>query len=501
MIYRFGPYRFDATTGELFRDARKVRLAPQPARALQHLVEQGGRLVTRDDLIGLLWEDGVSVDYDAGLNSTIKQVRRALRDEAATPRFLETLPRRGYRFIAPISTEEHAAQPSVPEPAVRERGLGGASDAAPASGRQGRSWLRPAMAVAAVGVLALMLWKIALPAGDLPESVPETSATSALAADAYFKGQYVLDSEEEASGTRAAAFFRRALEVQPDHLPAQVGLARSVMRQAFGAEDRGPLLRDARQRAEEVLDQDPDTPWALVVRAQTRLMLDWDWEGAEADYRAAVAGAPDDARLHHAFAYFLSSLGAHDEAVREIGIARELDPLSPVINLDSAWVYFYARRYEEAIREAQRALELQPDTFAAHYCLQDAYSRLGRPEDGFRHGREMMRLAGADPAFLERLSRLDGAERSEELRQWWTRARLEQGELEVGDAPAWGIPVYVHALIALSRGDRQQALQHLERSVELPEPSALVLAVDPRVDALREEPGFTALLETIGRAG
>ena len=83
MIYRFGPYRFDATTGELFRDARKVRLAPQPARALQYLVERGGQLVSREELIGVLWEDGVSVDYDAGLNSTIKQVRRALRDESA----------------------------------------------------------------------------------------------------------------------------------------------------------------------------------------------------------------------------------------------------------------------------------------------------------------------------------------------------------------------------------------------------------------------------------
>ena len=111
---RFGVFEFDRTTGELWRAGSPVRLQPQPARVLAFLVARAGETVSRDELRQQVWADGTFVDFERGLNFCIAQIRSALRDSAESPRFIETLPRRGYRFIAPLqaTSEEVASEPS-----------------------------------------------------------------------------------------------------------------------------------------------------------------------------------------------------------------------------------------------------------------------------------------------------------------------------------------------------------------------------------------------------
>jgi len=100
---RFGLFEFDPASGVLTREGVPIRLQPQPARVLALLVEQAGELVTRDDLRAAVWGGATFVDFERGLNFCIAQVRGALGDSADSPRFIETIPRRGYRFIAPVS--------------------------------------------------------------------------------------------------------------------------------------------------------------------------------------------------------------------------------------------------------------------------------------------------------------------------------------------------------------------------------------------------------------
>lgn len=123
---RFGVFDFDAATGELRRDGVPVRLQPQPARVLSLLVARAGELVTRDELRQNVWGDETFVDFERGLNFCIAQIRSALGDSADAPRFVETLPRRGYRFVAPVSsfapqraTHEPAAEPAPPPASPR----------------------------------------------------------------------------------------------------------------------------------------------------------------------------------------------------------------------------------------------------------------------------------------------------------------------------------------------------------------------------------------------
>ena len=103
-VYRFGDFVLDTRSGELRRGPHRVRLRPQPATVLEYLLQRPGEVVTRADLRHVLWPDGTFVHFDHGLNSCIKQLRAALLDSRAAPRLLETLPRRGYRFIGPVAT-------------------------------------------------------------------------------------------------------------------------------------------------------------------------------------------------------------------------------------------------------------------------------------------------------------------------------------------------------------------------------------------------------------
>ncbi|HXH06681.1 MAG TPA: winged helix-turn-helix domain-containing protein [Vicinamibacterales bacterium] len=114
-LVRFGLFELDLDAGELRREGRRVKLAPQPYTLLCLLVSRAGRLVTRDDIARALWKEGTFVDFDQSVNFVVKQVRQALGDDADRPVYVETVPKRGYRFIAPV--QPHAPG-SAPRPAA-----------------------------------------------------------------------------------------------------------------------------------------------------------------------------------------------------------------------------------------------------------------------------------------------------------------------------------------------------------------------------------------------
>ena len=102
-LYRFDGFEFDSDTGELDKDGRRARLRPQPARVLEHLLVRHGELVSRDELRRAIWPEGTYVQYDHGLNSCIKQIRATLADCQSDARYIETLIKRGFRFVAPVT--------------------------------------------------------------------------------------------------------------------------------------------------------------------------------------------------------------------------------------------------------------------------------------------------------------------------------------------------------------------------------------------------------------
>jgi DNA-binding winged helix-turn-helix (wHTH) protein/TolB-like protein len=109
-VHRFGVFEFDADRLELSREGRPVRLQPQPAQVLATLLANAGRTVTRDELKQAVWRDDTFVDFDRGLNFCVAQIRTALGDDATTPRYVRTVPKRGYEFIAPVKEREALAE-------------------------------------------------------------------------------------------------------------------------------------------------------------------------------------------------------------------------------------------------------------------------------------------------------------------------------------------------------------------------------------------------------
>ena len=170
-IYCFGPFHLDTRTGELTRDGSKSQLHEQPLQLLIALLEQPGELVAREDLVRRLWPDGTFVDFDRGLNKAINKLREVLGDSAEEPRFIETLPRKGYRFIAPVKTGggDKPAQPAAeekPSPRARSNAWLAISAAAVVlalvvATNVGRvrdriaSWLRPVPEISSLAVIPL----------------------------------------------------------------------------------------------------------------------------------------------------------------------------------------------------------------------------------------------------------------------------------------------------------------------------------------------------------
>jgi cholera toxin transcriptional activator len=113
---RFDKFELDPSTGELSKNGRRIRLQDQPARLLTLLAGRPGELVTRVEIQAALWKDGEFVEFEHAINTAIRKIREALEDDPEKPRLIETVPRKGYRFIAPIRKEEEAVAPPPPPP-------------------------------------------------------------------------------------------------------------------------------------------------------------------------------------------------------------------------------------------------------------------------------------------------------------------------------------------------------------------------------------------------
>lgn len=109
--FRFGEFELDTEAGELRRDGARLKLQPQPLKLLALLVRRSGALVSREEIRQELWDEGTYVDFDQAVNFCIKQIRDGLRDQSDRPLFIQTVPKRGYRFIAPVQPGGAAPRP------------------------------------------------------------------------------------------------------------------------------------------------------------------------------------------------------------------------------------------------------------------------------------------------------------------------------------------------------------------------------------------------------
>jgi DNA-binding winged helix-turn-helix (wHTH) protein len=476
-LLRFSVFELDLERRELRRRGVLVPLPPQPFAVLELLLQNAGQVVTREELRLALWPEGVHVDYERGLNYCVNRVRRALGDEAQVPRFLETLPRRGYRFLAEVDvvrTGENAA-PLRLRPAA-------APTARPAARPPSARVRRPLVALAAALLLATQgqLERHSEPGRPgLPSLDPTAQA-------AFRRGRQLLD-EGPAGWRQSVAWFEDAARRDRRFALARYGLADAYMRLG----ENGVLLPAdafprARRAAHEALAIE-DRAEPLVILAALQLNYDWDGQGAERTIRRALALDPELVEAQLFYARLLSASARHDEALRIVREAKARRPGCPVVVRDSAFLHYRARHFDEAARRFGDWAALEPGKLDPHHWLALLHLLTGRTLDAKREGRIVLTRGGATAAYLVRFDALAPAP---------AMALYVRGSIRYLErlASTQSVTPDDFARLRAHLGDREEALRDLRRAADERSPRLLPYLADPAFDALRSDPRFQALV-------
>lgn len=358
---RFDGWRLRRDSGELIRGDVRVRLQSQPLAVLEALLARPGEVVTRDDLKSSLWPTGV-VDFDTALNSAVRRLRRALGDDADAPRYIETLPRKGYRFIGALEPDDdgapNALRPTVPTvPTV-------AGAALPA---RRRPWLALATATALAGAVALVALVAArFPAAEPPAPVlaaapaPESTRTlDAETLDRLSRARLFLQRRMPGDVARARDLLDEIVVRRPRFAEAHAALASAHWHLVLeGVEPRDAGLERMRAAAERAVSLDP-------ASAEGHLRLaNYGYATGNERYRmhATIAGsiAPDSALTLGVRAAELQRAGRYEEGLELAQRAALAEPLGATYRYNLAAALFMVGRYDDAERVNGEALQLSP---------------------------------------------------------------------------------------------------------------------------------------------
>jgi len=509
--HRFGDILYDARTGELWRGGRRTRLSPHLGALLDALIERPGELVTREALRARIWPDS-NVDFEHGLTAAVNRLRELLGDSAHEPRLIETIPCRGYRWLAPVEqVDVQAAQgvPSIEGPGTPSPGPEPASrpDADPASRRHRQSRLWTAAAAAApflVVVLAGMAWvRFHEPAPPLtltpasPAAVgpgerpgPEPAAVPPDALEAYNRARLVPLSASETQWRSNVEYLNLAIRRAPRFAHAHAELARAYTTGArYGFIEPGEAAPRARTAALEALRLDDRLADPHVALGDVRLFFEWDWTGAEFEYRRALGLEPGSEYALDSYATLLAKSGRFDEAIAIRTRLFERDPIDHRRARALAGTYVDARRFDDALGA------LQP------------FDGPGRPAPYRLRILSAIALAGKKqcPGALREADRaialLDTSDDEVTLvAGGWvfaTCGRADRARELLGryQLPARAIapdPISLGAFYA-ALGDTERGIQLVERGVNERSPVAIDLDVDLMLDTLRNDPRFKRL--------
>ncbi|MGH9908750.1 MAG: tetratricopeptide repeat protein, partial [Pyrinomonadaceae bacterium] len=313
-----------------------------------------------------------------------------------------------------------------------------------------------------------------------------------LAHEAYLLGRHRLRTNED-DLRQAIEHFERAIQLEPDYAPAYAGLARAWdLRGIWGArslKETTPLARDAALKA---LSRDSQLPEAHSALGIVK-MYDWDWLGAEQEFKRAVELDPNSARAHQEYADLLMQLERHEEAIREIQRAEELDPYSSYIQSRFGRVLYRARKYEEALPHVQRALDLDsnPGNAMPYWILGELYVQMGRYDEAIASFRKYPLHSGLTSSGTVGIRA--AIARTYALMGKRNEARRMIEELKATTEPArFANATVAHAYVAL--GDRDEAFKVLFRLLEERTDLTTTIKADPPLESLHSDPRWKELL-------
>jgi TolB-like protein/DNA-binding winged helix-turn-helix (wHTH) protein/Flp pilus assembly protein TadD len=625
-VLRFGSFEANVKEGELRKQGLKVRLQDQPFQILVMLLERPGELVTRQEIHQKLWPADTFVDFDHGLNNAMNRLREALGDSAEFPKFIETLPKKGYRFIGQVTGDEPpeagfapaeampVAKPvlipgpieQAPKPRPRflvttlvcciALGLAAIGflawrrmHAAPASTREhvmlavlpfqnlsgdpSQDYFSDGLTeemIAQLGALSpdqlgviarttTMAYKHSSKSvqqigselgvgyvlessvrrdGDqvrisvqlirvqdqvhvwahsydrhishsieLQEEVAQAVAEQievklspsyrgrtnprpldVEANEAYLRGRYFWNQFTPEGYRKAISYFEKAIERDPNFAEAYSGLADSynflVVTDSIPASEGHPKALEAARRAVSLGGNLAESHASLAVALGRS---EWNWSGAEDEYKRAIALNPSYSMAHRFYASNLGLAGRHKEAWQQINEAMRLDPLSLPNNAEVVRTLYYARNYDQAIGQGQKAMQLDPNYARTHFWLGRVYSQKGMHAEAIVASKKILEaMPDSTLGLTEMAYSLAAAGRQ-------TEARQILGRLEERSKSAF-VPAYNLAVVHIALKDNEGAMRYMLQAFKNREWPMVVLAVEPRLDPLRNDARFQEIL-------
>jgi len=323
---------------------------------------------------------------------------------------------------------------------------------------------------------------------DLSEHVPRRYTENIQAYGLYLKGRFAWNKRTQEGVAEAVRFFEQAIAEDPNYAPAYAGLADSYSLDVdYRSIPVDEAYARARAYARKALELDESVPSAHASLAWTLFVYDWDWEGAEREFRRAIELNPRYASAHQWYAFLLASRGEHDAALNEGLTALELEPGSVSARRGVAWLSYYARRYDLARDHMSRAIEMNPLATESYRILATTLALQGELAEAERMLRDAMTLPAAGAYTKATLG--------------WVRARAGKRaeaeallhELEAAEQEGY-VSSVAFAIVHIGLNNIDQALDWAERAYEERRGWLAYLKVNPMLDPLRGSPRFEALV-------
>jgi len=326
--------------------------------------------------------------------------------------------------------------------------------------------------------------------GDVQKRLAKQYTASIEAYQAYLKGRYYWNQRTEEKLEKGLWWFNQAIKHDPNYALAFVGVADSYNLLArYGprlAKEALPQSEAAAKRALELDDSLAEAHASLGFAARWH---DWDWARMEREFTRAIELNPQYAPAHHWYALmYLAAMGRQQEAIRAIKRAQELEPLTPIINTDFGRILYLGRRYDEAIEQLRKTLDLHPDFGMAHFWLGSVYEQKHMYEEAMAAFQQALRFGAFESrAALAHVHAVAGkkAEAHQALEALKDLSRQRY------------VPSYDIAMIYLGLGDHDRAFDWLQRAVDERYGLMAFLKVEPQFDPLRPDPRFAALVRQV----
>jgi len=339
--------------------------------------------------------------------------------------------------------------------------------------------------------------------GISPVTQTSPDPTSAEKARALIeKAQLALAKNTEAAMREAVEYYAQAAQLDPLSAPAQVGLAEAyTMLWGFGFMSRQEALPKAEAAALKAVELDPKLADARTALGALK-MSEWDWAGAEAEFKQALELAPDNALSRHWYALFLAAMGRHEEALAQSTRANELQPSSPGMMTGLGSILYFARADDRMIRVMEQTVKLDPKYAPGYDWLGMAYVQVGRFDESIEVYKKGLELAGGAAEVKAGLGHAYGVDIMTGLGHAYgvagRRAEARQILRELRAlARRKHVPPVDIAFVYLGLGEKERARELLEQAYRQRSWQVAFLRVEPWVDPLRSDPRFQDLLRRL----